>query len=189
MAFDRVGLSADGLTLVGVSIDGLQMAQFIRDARGNAFSPMPLPSRYQSIGNVLMPGERLGDPVLSADGDDLVYSRYGLSQTLSIYESFQYGTGVWPPGSPESATSLAIAESVRKRPTCLSADRLTLFFWDESSGTAYGVFRNGPTDQFGSFEKSYGALMSVQANAGCSRLYYVAAASSGYALFQVDDAQ
>ncbi len=185
-AFDRVALGSDGLTMVGVSVSGLQMAQFLRDERGAAFSAVALPTRYESLGNVLMPGQRLGDPVLSADGDDLVYSLYGQSAGVTIYESFQFGTNAWPPGSPQSAVSLAITAGTRMRPTSLSADRLTLFYWDEASNTAYAVFRNVATDQFGAFTKAYGPFFSVQANTACSRLYYVAPGPTGFALVEVD---
>jgi hypothetical protein len=186
LAFDRVGLRADGLTLMGVTASAAQMVQYIRNQRGSAFSSLALPTRYESLGNVLMAGEHLGDPVLSADGDDLVYSRYGLSPTVSIYESFQNGTNPWPPGSQQLGAPLAMTQGARMRPTCLSVDRLTLFFWDDVTNTAYGVFRNGVMDQFTSSAKAYGSFFSVQANARCSRLYYVETVSTGFMLVQVD---
>jgi hypothetical protein len=128
----------------------------------------------------------LGDPVLSADGDDLVYSRYGESPSTSVFESFQNGTNSWPPGSEQLAMPLQITQGTRMRPTSLSADRLTLFFWDPVSSMTYALFRNGVMQSFGALAKAYGPFFSAQANAQCSRLYYVAPGASGFTLVSVD---
>ncbi len=183
-AFERVALSSDGLTLIGVSIDGQTMAAFTRAARGQAFFGAPQPSQLAAISLQLNPGERLGDPVLSADGDDLVYSRYGDSFTLSVFEAFRSGSIPFGGGSPRQGDGLQMAGTARMRPTSMSADRLTLFVWDEATSAAEGVFRSGNMTDF-SGPQPYGTRDSLQVNAACSTLYYVAPVASAFGLFQV----
>jgi hypothetical protein len=183
-AFDRVALSADAMTLIGVSIDGAHLAEFSRPARGQAFFAFPQPASLAALARQLMPGERLGDPVLSVDGDDLVYSRYGQSFTVSVYEAFRAGSYAWGGGSPRQSDPLQMTGTARKRPTALSSDRLTLFVWDEATSMTYGLFRGGPMDDFAG-PQSYGGRFSLQPNASCTRLYYVAPATSGFGLFEV----
>jgi hypothetical protein len=183
-AFDRVALSSDGLTLVGVAVSGLHMAQFIRANRTSAFVSMPMETRYNVLASALMAGEKLGDPVLAANGEDFVYSRYGLSPSLTIYESFLTAGQTWPAGSGESAAALEEDAGRRKHPTSMTADRLTLFVWDEA-GEAYGVIRSTQTSNF-NYPIPFGPRFSIQINGSCSRIYYVAPAASGYSVVQAD---
>jgi hypothetical protein len=183
-AFDRVALSSDGLTLIGVAVGGLHMAQFIRTDRTGAFLAMPLESRYSDLTTALMAGEKLGDPVLAANGQDLVYSRYGVSPSLTVYESFLASGQTWPAGSGDGTAALAENAGLRKHPTSMTADRLTLFVWDEA-GEAYGVVRATPMSDF-NYAIAFGDRFSIQINGACSRIYYVAPASSGFALEQAD---
>jgi hypothetical protein len=183
-AFDRVGLSADGLTLVGVATDGLGMAGFTRTGRDQPFFALAQPSAYAALVRPLMPGEVLGDPVLSADGDDIVYSRYGQSHTVSIFEAFRAGSVPWGGGSPRQSQPLEMSAGLRKLPTSLSADRLTLFVWDEATSAAYGVFRSDPMGDF-TGAQPYGPRYSLQVNGACTRLYYVGPDGAGFALYRV----
>ncbi len=184
-AFDRVALSSDGLTLIGVAVGGLHMAQFTRTSRSGTFFANPLESRYDSLTSALMAGEKVGDPVLAANGEDLVYSRYGLSPSLTVYESFTSTTvQTWPPGSGDGTMALAEDAGHRKHPTSMTADRLTLFVWDEA-GEAYGVIRTNATADF-NYAIPFGNRFSIQINGNCSRIYYVAAAGSNFELDQAD---
>jgi hypothetical protein len=181
-AFDRVALSADGLTLVGVAVGGLALAEFSRVARDQPFFGYPQPARWASLGRALLPGETLGDPVLAPDGDDVVYSRYGQSHTVSVYEAFRAGPVPWGAGAPRQSPPLQMTGGLRKRPLSLSADRLTLFVWDEATNAAYGLFRSDPMSDFNGAQP-YGLRFSLQANASCTRLYFVAPAATGFALY------
>jgi hypothetical protein len=184
-AFDRVALSSDGLTLIGVAVGSLHMAQFTRTSRSATFFANPLESRYEGLAAAEMTGEKLGDPVLAANGEDLVYSRYGLSPSLTIYESFtSTTTQTWPPGSGDGTMALAEDGGRRKRPTSITADRLTLFVWDEA-GEAYGVIRTNPMADF-NYAIPFGDRFSIQINGDCSRIYYVAASGSNFELVQAD---
>ena len=183
-AFDRVALSSDGLRLVGVDYGGLHLADFDRATRSESFGTTPLESDYTELTSALMPGEMLGDPVLAPDSKELVYSRYGLSTTLTIYDAFLTAGQTWPPGSGESMTALEGSNGKRKHPTSMTADRLALFVWDEA-GQAYGVLRPTPTSEF-NYAIPFGDRFSIQVNGGCTRIYFVASAGSTYVLQQAD---
>jgi hypothetical protein len=185
-AFDRVAISSDGLTLTGVAVGGLHMAQVLRADRASPFASVPSEVPYATLASTLMPGEKLGDPVVSSDGLDLVYSKYGKSPTLTVYETFRSSAAMnWPSGAGNMMGAVAEASGQRKRPTSMTADRLTLFVWDEA-GQAYGVLRSSTTAPF-NFAIPFGAKFSLQVSADCSRLYYVQPASpSGYALVRAD---
>jgi hypothetical protein len=182
-AFERVALSSDGLTLIGVSVQATSMAEFTRTARGQAFFAYPQPSNLAPLSRGLYPGEQLGDPVLSPDGNDIVYSRYGLDPTVSVYEAFRSGPVAWGAGSPKEGQDLLMTAGGRKRPLSLSADRLTLFVWDEATNATLGLFRADPMGDFGSAQ-SFGEKPSLQVSASCMRMYYVAPTASGYGLVQ-----
>jgi len=141
-------------------------------------------SRYDTLAAALMGGEKLGDPVLAANGEDLVYSQYGSSPTFTIYESFLTSGQTWPAGSGDDTTLLDGDAGRRKRPTSMTADRLTLFVWDEA-GEAYGVLRPTPMSAF-SYSIRFGNRFSLQINGDCSRIYYVVPDASGFALVQAD---
>jgi hypothetical protein len=185
-AFDRVALSGDGLTLIAVDTAGTEMVQFYRILAGGTFTGMALPGRYTGLSASLNKGEMLADPVLSDDGQDLIYSLYGLSKTISMYESTSAGGGTWTTGSPLSSAAISITSSGRKLPMGLSQDRLTLFVWDPSTSKTEEVPRGNTTGDFGNFATPVGTWYSVQANRTCTRLYFIAPSGSGYALQQVD---
>ena len=184
-AFDRVALSSDGQTLVGVAVGGLHMAEFHRTSRTTAFDTNVIEGNYGGLTEALMAGEKLGDPVLAANGDELVYSRYGLSPSLTIYDSLHTSGQSWPAGIGQQTAALQGSGGHRKRPTSLTADALTLFLWDEGGQMAYGVLRPTPTSEF-NYAIAFGNRYSIQVNGGCSRIYFVAPATSGYVLQQAD---
>jgi hypothetical protein len=186
-AFDRVALSPDGLTLTGVAVGNHHMASFSRLSRTHTFAgATPFEPPYVGLTQSLRNGESLGDPVLGAHGDDLVYSVYGGGAATTVYESTRTASGEnWPAGQAAGKSALDVANGQRKRPTSMTGDRLSLFYWDEAGG-AYFVLRAIPTSQF-SYPISLGDRFSVQVNGPCTRLYYVTpAAGGGYSLVQSD---
>ena len=116
-AFDRVALSDDGLTLIGVSVGGLHLAEFTRASRAQPFYATSSEARYQTLAGTLMAGEMLGDPVLGSNSEDLVYSKYGRSPR-SASTSRTARPWAWrgspAPGSPppcSRSTTRAIASA------------------------------------------------------------------------------
>jgi hypothetical protein len=178
----RVAISSDGLTVIAIEAGGKNMASFIRTARGQAFAPFDVTSPYAEIVQSLNPGEMLADPVVSSDSDDLVFTKYGLGSSISVYESFRSGTSPWPTPTPRTLTLQASGSSL-KHPLSLSQDRLTLFVWDDSTSAAYGAFRNTPMADYSILEP-YGSLVSLQTNAACNRFYFVSASGSTYTVQQ-----
>jgi hypothetical protein len=183
-AVERVAISGDGLTLIGVEVGATNMASFIRTARGQAFAPFDVTGPYAAIVQSLNPGELLGDPVVSSDNDDLAFSKYGLGAAVSVYESFRAGTSAWPTATPRSDLPLQTSTGHRKHPLSMSADRLTLFVWDDLSNAAYGAIRNSPTGDY-SVTEPYGSLFSLQTNGACNRFYYVSQSGTTYTVSQV----
>jgi hypothetical protein len=183
--FARVAITGDGLTLAGVAVGGQQFAEFTRAARSQPFAPGGLAYPFQPITTQLVEdfrGGSLTDPVVSADGTDLLFSIEGFSSAASVYES-RAPSGIYSAGIAQGDRPLQGDAGARKHPTSLTADHLNLFYWDDGTGMAYVVQRGTPTADL-NFSWSIGAFESVQSNGGCSRIYYVmpVAGGSGYTL-------
>lgn len=183
-AFDRVAISGDGLTLTAVEDGARNMASFVRTARGEAFAPFELLSPYEAITQSLEDAELLGDPVVSSDNEDLVFSVYGQGALVTVFESIRTGSSAWPTPTPRGSMALQASNGDRERPLSMTADRLTLFVWDTGSSSAYGVFRNSATGNYTTAEP-YGPLFSLQTNGACTAFYYVAQTGSTYTVEQV----
>ena len=140
-AFERVGLSSDGLTLVGVAVARTSMAEFSRTVRGQAFFPYPQATHLTPLSRALYPGELLGNPVISSDGSGSSTRGTDWTRQLPCTRLFRSGPVAWGTGSPQASQDLAMSAGLRRRPLSLSADRLTLFVWDEVTSSALGVFR------------------------------------------------
>jgi hypothetical protein len=197
-AFDRVALFGNGKSIVAVTITGGEMAEFYRDARTGldggplSFSGMPLPSRYSAIAGSLLPGETLTDPVLSNDGQDLIYSKKSQG-TATVYESFTSGSNSWGNGVPQGLVLPAVDAGAGGGPSGLAEDRLTLFVWHEAQGVTEAVSRTSTTGAFGTGllvggkpDAAVPAWSSVQSSHACKRLYFVAPSGSGFAFQHVD---
>lgn len=186
-AFDRVALSDDGLTLIGVAVGGMHLAEFTRTSRTQPFYTTSSESRYEDLSSTLMTGQMLGDPVLGSSNEDLVYSQYGRGASITVYESFRSSVGMaWLAGSGLGNAVLAANDAGdRKRPTSMTADWLTLFVWDEA-GQAYAIPRPGPSLHFGGIAIPFGDRFSIQVNGSCSRIYYVSAGAAPYTVQQAD---
>jgi hypothetical protein len=177
---DRVALSSDGLKLIGVMPGAKKLGQVTRAARGQAFSGAPDTAPFAQLLVTAMNGESdatppgsLGDPVLSADGSQLFFSIFGI-QTLGTIAISEFTGATWSKPATLGQDEFLAADPLRRRPTGLSADGLTLFFWDEIDGkekagwratsTAYDLMFSGFVD--------LGDRKDCQATAKCSRLYF-----------------
>lgn len=173
-----IGLAADGLSLVGVRLDGLGMGQAMRFTRPSTWVPSAIEGSFLGFDAELNPGEVLSDPVLSTDGATLLYSRTGKDPSTTVYESHRT-TSDWPNGVAHSEAALAAGSGGRKRPTYLSADGLSLFAWDAVTATSTFYFRPAATGRFTAVA-DLGARRSVTANLACTRLYYLAASGGAW---------
>ena len=193
-AADRVALSPDGLRLVVVNGDRQGFSELTRTARtgvGSAFGA-PAVGSYSNfdMSGVLSSGESFGDPVLSADDVAFYYSVYGGAQTATIYRAARLLSGdAWPVGAPlPASTELAQMGSSRRRPTAISSDEQTLFFWDEVMTTERAAWIDTSTGAFTVFV-DLGTRRWAGPNAACNRLYYSdePAGGSSFDLFVASD--
>jgi hypothetical protein len=183
-ADDRVAISPDGLRLVVLNDDRKGFSEMTRPVRagaGNAFGA-PATGAYANFdaSGALGAGQSFGDPVL-ADGDGaFYYSLYDGVQTATLYRTARLSPGdAWPLGAPISGgPDLAAQGVLRRRPTGVSSDQATLFFWDEVAGIERAAWIDAATGAFDSFV-DLGARAGAVPNAACDRLYYAPASDSG----------
>jgi hypothetical protein len=184
-ADDRVALSPDGLRLVVVDADRQGFSELTRSTRtgaGNAFMDASSGSYVNFAAAGLTAGQSLGDPVLSASDTAFYYSVYDGVQSATIYQSLRLLPGdPWPVGAVLSdAPQLAANGSVRRRPTAISSDEQTLFFWDEAVAMERATWVDPLSGAFDTFV-DLGTRSGAGPNATCTRLYYAAATDSGAA--------
>lgn len=177
---DRVALSADGLTLIVVMQGAASLGQVKRTARGQAFSGAPDTAPFAN----LRPGSNpedggggmgmLGDPVLSADGQLLFFSSYGTGAMGTVCVSSNSGTKWTKPDTLSQLELLATSDTVRRRPSGLSSDGRTLFFWDDVDGKEKAAWRKTNT----SYDLAFSGFVDLadrkgaQPAAACTRLYF-----------------
>ena len=193
-AADRVALSPDSLRLVVVNGDRQGFSELTRTTRtgvGSAFGA-PAAGSYSNfdMSGVLSIGESFGDPVLGADDAAFYYSVYGGAQTATIYRAARLLSGdAWPVGAPlPASTELLQMGSSRRRPTAISSDEQTLFFWDEVAAIERAAWLDTSTGVFTVFV-DLGARRWAGPNAACNRLYYSdqPAGGSSFDLFVASD--
>jgi hypothetical protein len=190
---DRVALSGDGLRLVVVDAGGQGFSEMTRTSRdggaGSTFGAATTGSYTNLDAVTLSPGQAYGDPVLSADDDVFFYSVYGATgQTVTIYRSARLLPGdAWPQGvALASSSGLDAQGSLRRRPTGLSSDEQTLFFWDEVTGTERAAWIDDKTGAFDQFVDLGNRSMAAP-NAACTVLYYSALGGSNIDLYTSTD--
>lgn len=172
-AMDRVALSPDGLRIVVVSSDHKKLAQLTRKLRSDAFSGAPDSTAFAAINGSLAVGDSLGDPVLANDDSLLVYSQYSAVSTTTIH--------VAEHGSPAAAWALTAdtfggkeldaSKGKLRRPTSMSADLLTLYFWDEVSAVQRAAWREQVGVPFTQF-MDYPQLSHAVPTGNCKKLYF-----------------
>jgi hypothetical protein len=187
--FAQATLSPDGLTLVGVRIDGTGFGALTRAARGEPFEgtpdELPFDALYGAPAASFSHGP-FADPVFSADGAHLLYSALELdaNDSVTVYDA-RGAEGLWPWGSPVAGVLLYAEAGAFRRPTALSSDQRTLFYWDEVAREARATWRRRLDEAFSGSE-SVGTRQNAMPNRGCDRLYYTAPGSAGDDLFVSD---
>jgi len=185
VALDRVALSPDGLTLIVVTTNRIALAQVTRGSRGNAFSSTLDLVPFASLDPLATEGDAgtspshgfFADPMLSADGQFLYYSQYGVS-TLTMCESYRKtgDTSPWGQGRNLLESQLGAPDTTGARmiPTGMSSDDLTLFYWDGVAKTEKAAFRDNALSN-NTFKQflTLGATYRNAAPVGtCGRIYY-----------------
>ncbi len=202
-ALDRVSLSSDGLTLIVVLQNRYSLAQTTRSSRSAAFSttldPTPFaqldPPITEGDGNAAPVHGSFADPLLSPDGTFLYYSQYGVS-TYTMTEAYRAAndTSPWLQGrnlgvpSAEKTLEAPDLSGTRCRPTGISADNLTLFFYDMSTNVERMGFRADPfnNNTYTTFVDLGAQYENAMPTTACTRIYFSSAGSGGLDLFYAD---
>jgi hypothetical protein len=164
----KLALSPDGLRVLA-SVDGLLLVA-TRAARGDAFGPLE-PGECAEIDALAEAGGQiLGDPVIAPDDLTLYYSILSGASEATLHVSTRTGGEPWPPGVPLTECELDRHELGVRQPTGVSADGLTLFFFDSARGLSRAAFRSALDAPFAAFVDLPG--YAPQPNAACDRLYY-----------------
>jgi hypothetical protein len=171
-AQDRAALSPDGLKLVLVNADRRGFTQYTRSLRTEDFGN-PGSGPLASYAPDLLPsGHSLADPVLAPDNKTFIYSEYGSGVVDTVHQSKRLFDGdPWSPGNVLGAVELQASGTDRRRPTGISADGRTLFFWDDTSAHERAGFFSLERAQFSRFV-DLGQLRGAEPNAACTRLYF-----------------
>jgi hypothetical protein len=173
--FARVATSPDGLQLVGVRIDGASFGLLTRTARGRAFDGAPDESGFGSLYSAELARYSEGpfaDPLFDATGRRLLYSALDPESdgVATIYES-NFTAGSLPWGVAVQGPLLFAVDGAFRRPSGLSSDARTLFYWDEVTMEARAAWRPSRDRAFASSE-SLGDRRGAAPNAACDRIYF-----------------
>jgi hypothetical protein len=177
-------LSADGKTLVLLSITGQSFAAFTRGSRSDDFDTNADDSMFSAINQrAIQTMQHYVAPVLSPDGKAFIFAAFtpppegGFSGTFQgvamVYESPWTANG-W--AAPESISQDLFdgTSTARALPSGLSSDSRTLFYLDEGSGKQMARFRDRPDAPLYTVVELDTRTGAVP-NAACDRLYYSSA--------------
>lgn len=183
-ALDRANLGADGLSLLVVNADRKGFSLLERAAFGKPFEPVSA-WQYEDIVKGLANGEQLGDPVYALGGQVLLFSQYGAGRTHTVIFANRLSTGSeFFVGGELTNPELVAQGDLRRRPTAISADYRTLFFYDEVTSTTKAGFFYGSFD-FTSVS-DLGDARDVQPSPDCERIYFDATGTTSDDLFIAD---
>jgi hypothetical protein len=180
---DRVALSPDGLRLVVVNPDAQGFSEFTRSDRTSTFQS-PEDDSFSNINSGTPVGGSVGDPVVGASDTTFFYSVYGAGDANTVYRSLRLTpSDAWSSGAALNvAAGLQASGSLRRRPTGISSDNRTLFFYDQVSSTERASWINETTGSFDTFA-DLGPRVWAAPNSACSTLYYSSPGSSSVDLF------
>lgn len=182
----RVALSGNGLHLV-FSVSGHStFAEVTRMTRAGTFAGPPDPGGFTSL--VQMGGEDAGkplgpmyDPVLSDDGLSLYFTQ--VQPKFSIVEATRGGFGApFQVAFTYTDGPLSPSGMLLRRPTGISTDRRTLFFWDETTKVERTAYRKGtmaPLSTWSQFVDLGPDFAGAQPAGACGRIYFEGAADGG----------
>jgi hypothetical protein len=166
-----VAVSPDGLRLI-VRTGDSTLEEATRAARGDAFGE-PTVGDFAAL-NAALEDEALSYVGVAVSPDDRtlyysVMSREGTDYPLHV--SVRTGTGAWPVGEVIDACEFEAINGFGVRPSAVSSDGLTLFYWDSLRVQARAAFRETVNGPFVWFE-DLGQRVAPQPNTACDRLYY-----------------
>jgi hypothetical protein len=178
----RVALAADGQGVALVS--GTSLVMYARTSSAAPFM-IVAPNPFDAVNTwVAQAGAVPSEPVLGSSGNTLFFLRVPTSGAPVLAESAWNGTS-W--GTPVVHAEPALASSTqRRRPTGVSFDDRTLFFWDETTNIERTATRAGTTGDFTDL-KDLGAYAEAAPNQRCTLIYYQSSDDAGPGVFNTSD--
>jgi len=166
-----MGVAPDGLRLALRSSDGAVLSEATRSSRDQDFEATPSASYALLNLEAEIGSLSFHDVVFSADDRTLVYTALAEGGTsYPVFLAIREAGAAWPVGQALERCELSFKAGAWRRPTALSSDGLTLFFFDEVRGKARAAWRETTLDAFSWFEDlPQGRWSGV--NHDCSRLY------------------
>jgi hypothetical protein len=173
-------LSANGLGLAVVVPERKIARFFARATRSDAFASTDdsytrLMAVPEGAGEGFMPIANIFNVVLSSDRREAFFT---LQQPINMGASIFSSSSLMPDeiltrGAARTEPELGVASGDKYRfATGISADDLTLFYFDESTGTSHTATRISRAAPFTIFA-DIGPKANVAPNATCSRVYYI----------------
>jgi hypothetical protein len=182
----RAALSPDGLRLIVVQSGGKAFGEYTRVDRTDTFSTVASGAAFDALnalGLSFTANESFGDPIVSNDDRTFYYSRYGGGEVETMFASVRPDEIGWPVGTSLQGAMLDAKCGKRRRPTGISSDGLTLFYWDDLSGSERAAYRPSVGAAFtGAID--LGQLAEAQPTAACDALFYSGKGSSGVDIFR-----
>lgn len=171
----RIAVAPSGLRVVLVVANGRNFGEVTRATKDDAFGDTIDSSKFQSFAFALgeaPPQAELDDPVLAKDDDHFYFTFSTPNAGSTLRQSVRSESGnPWSFGQPISQTDLAPKNGKLRRPTGISSDRLTLFYWDEPTSTERAAFRTAESEDFSLFA-NLGDRPTAQVDTTCTHLYY-----------------
>jgi hypothetical protein len=167
-----LGVSPNGLRLTVASGDG-SLLEATRAERGDSFGDAEAGAYALLDADALAHHLALSDVAISADDHRLFYSAWSLDDATPypVRVSTRGGAEPWPVGVTVTGCALKAYGALGPRPTAVSSDGLTLFYFDAARATSRAAFRPTVSADFTWFIDLPGVLRP-EPNAACNQLYY-----------------
>lgn len=173
LAVDRVAMGPTGKALIAVASDRKSFVELDRASIGGAWTLQPQ-DVFTSIAALLdETAGTLAEPVLGADKLTFFFVATIGNNPPTLYES-RYNDVVQGWAAPAALTAAdvrATGPANRKRPTGASADRRTLYFYDEGAHLERQAWRDSPDVAFSHFADLAG-FDEAAPTPSCQTLYF-----------------
>ena len=186
LAFDRTALAPGGLRIGVLHADRQSFTEYSRNTRNDAFTEVGAGTfaALNDIGAAFTDGSKFGEPMIDSNDRAMIFSIYGGASANTVWIGARVLSGdSWQASYASMAPELQAQNGKRRRPTGLSSDVLTLFYWDEVTSVERVAYRNGPVAEFTTFA-DIGAQAGAGPNLACDALYYQATGTAGLDLFR-----
>jgi hypothetical protein len=171
-ALDRAAFAPGGLELITVATDRKTFGVFTRADGLTPFAGAPDTAPFAALVAKLGANDKLGDPVVSYDGKTLVYSVFGSAPVTIQVATRPDPKSAWTPVGPlDAAADLQAVGNARRRPTGVSSDLRTLFYWDEVKSTEMAAWRPSVAAPFDTWN-DLGPIFGATPGNNCAGLYY-----------------